>query len=369
MTLDEAMAMASRYAQQREFDSAQNVLQQILAVVPDNPEALHCLGVVLTNKGERQGGFDAMLQAARLSPQTHFLYPLLKSTFNCRAFEALDHLCAEFKTYILNDIQLLPIWVALHIWRNENTAALALIDVGLRLVPDHSELLHHASVALLRLGRHEEAIQAFAKRTTPYVRQERNLQNVRDAYAGLAPSYDANTLHQTFSRTLLELVAKALPDLKMNQVLELGCGTGVMSDHLPKTVTKLVGVDISSDMLDVARQKQAYTQLICGDLMSVLSGYNDRFDTVLSSGVLYHIDDLTPIFEECCRILHPGGVFAFSVDPMTDDQDIAVSCPGEYCHSRAYLRKLAQQAGFTEIAMEIQMHRAAPGFWCVFQKS
>ena len=58
------------------------------------------------------------------------------------------------------------------------------------------------------------------------------------------------------------------------------------------------------------------------------------------------------------------------VDPKYYDTtvfDIRETCANEYAHSRAYLRRLAEQDGLSVISITVMEHRAYPGLWCVFQ--
>jgi predicted TPR repeat methyltransferase len=78
--------------------------------------------------------------------------------------------------------------------------------------------------------------------------------------------------------------------------------------------------------------------------------------------------DLAPYFRQAARLLEPGGNLFFSVDPAPDDMEIGESGPGEYAHSRSYLRRCAAETGFSEVAIAVMGHRATPGFWCAFRK-
>ena len=94
----------------------------------------------------------------------------------------------------------------------------------------------------------------------------------------------------------------------------------------------------------------------------------DQFDIIASAVVLYHIVDLTPFFREAARLLVPGGHLFFSTDPAPDSMEFGMSGPGEYAHSRRYLRKLAAETGFAEISIKLMPHRGNPGFWCAFRR-
>ena len=247
--------------------------------------------------------------------------------------------------------------------------ALIILDRALGLAPAESALHRNRATALILLGRGEESVEAFSRSVTPWTGDlpAKEASATRQAYAALSAGYDGNVLHQSFTRRLSEHLTRALPNHAPLQVLELGCGTGLLAARLPPGVEHLVGVDLSPDMLAQARARGGYHELIEGDLQAVMTNQPGPFDTIAAACVLYHMADLQPIFTQVARLLSPEGVFVFSTDPMADSTEIGVSSPGEFCHSRSYLRRLAVLAGLEEIAIEVDSHRGPPGFWCVFR--
>jgi predicted TPR repeat methyltransferase len=236
-----------------------------------------------------------------------------------------------------------------------------------RLAPDNVTAWHNLSVTLVQLGRSEEAVAAFSRKSTPWTGEIAG-GDVAMEYAAAAPSYDDNQLHRSFGPRLWAFARRIAPESRFGRVLDLGCGTGLLGLSLPSSVEVLVGIDLSPDMLAVAAKRGRYHRLLQGDLVAVMTRLAERFDAVFSSCVLYHLADLAPVFAQAARLLAPGGVFFFSVDPSADGQDIGITGPGEYCHSRPYLRRLAGEAAMAEIAIAIAVHRATPGFYCAFRK-
>ena len=164
-----------------------------------------------------------------------------------------------------------------------------------------------------------------------------------------------------------QLIVQTVGATAAKRVLDAGCGTGGLGANL--RAAHLVGIDLSPDMLAKARERNVYQELVEGDLARVMGTRTDRFDIIASAVVLYYIPDLAPFFREAARLLVPGGHLFFSVDPAADDMDVGVSpMDGSFAHSRAYLRRLAAQTGFAEVAIKIMPHRGNPGFWCAFRR-
>ena len=104
-------------------------------------------------------------------------------------------------------------------------------------------------------------------------------------------------------------------------ILELGCGTGGHASYLSQRGYDITGVDLSDEMLDIARQKQqSSTDAVCGSTSFALGDirtvfFNRTFDAIIS---LFHVvsyqttnDDLLATFNNVKRHLSPGGVFVF----------------------------------------------------------
>ena len=121
-------------------------------------------------------------------------------------------------------------------------------------------------------------------------------------------------------------------------------------------------------MLEKARARGVYDQLITADILQALPSMDRSFSVVTCSVALYHWADLTPFFDKVTNVLLPDGHLIFSVDPVNDELDIGQTAPGEYAHSRAYIRRVTADAGLREISITIDVHRSYPGFWCVFQR-
>ena len=79
----------------------------------------------------------------------------------------------------------------------------------------------------------------------------------------------------------------------------------------------MIGVDLSAKMIEKARARMIYDELIVGDIEKYLSGTRNRFTSIFASDVFVYLGDLQGIFRGVRRVLNRSGLFAFSVEPRT----------------------------------------------------
>lgn len=108
---------------------------------------------------------------------------------------------------------------------------------------------------------------------------------------------------------------------KNSLCLELGCGTGLFTTALSKSCDRLVGVDISWDLLRQAREKlgdSPRAQCVLTDIHS-MAFRPKLFDIVLGVSVLHHLEYETAL-KEIRRVLKPGGILILSEPNLLNPQ-------------------------------------------------
>lgn len=88
--------------------------------------------------------------------------------------------------------------------------------------------------------------------------------HIKEHYDEVAEKYDAIYLNAGYHdhEHTAQLVQDFFPDNKHIEILDMGCGTGLVGEELKKLgYTKIVGIDASKGMLDTAAKKQAYDEL------------------------------------------------------------------------------------------------------------
>jgi SAM-dependent methyltransferase len=93
-------------------------------------------------------------------------------------------------------------------------------------------------------------------------------------------------------------------------VLEVGCGTGLVLMRIARFARRAEGVDLSPRMLERARARGLQVQL--GDA-AALPYADASFDVVCSFKVLAHVADLDASLREMARVVRPGGFLVFDL--------------------------------------------------------
>jgi tRNA (cmo5U34)-methyltransferase len=118
------------------------------------------------------------------------------------------------------------------------------------------------------------------------------------------------------ARAVADEIARQIHLWDDMDVLDFGCGTGLLTLALQPLVRSVTGSDASSGMLDVLRQKVqaqglANVETILLDREVPLS-LDARFHLIVSSMALHHVANLAPLFSRFHEQLEPGGRVALA---------------------------------------------------------
>lgn len=209
---------------------------------------------------------------------------------------------------------------------------------------------HGAAVILAALGR-----QALPDRHPDGM--------VREAYRQKAAGWDRDVDRPGDSYFgpdhLRRLLEPRLPAGGLD-ILDLGCGTGNCGPFLAPAARRLVGVDLSPEMLAQAAAKGLYGELVEDEIGAYLSAAEGLFDVVAGAGVFIMFSRLEGIFAAVAARLKPGGLFALTLY-RAEAGDIEIRHNDHFGHSRAYVERAAAGSGFETVAIEEVVHETANG--------
>ena len=149
-------------------------------------------------------------------------------------------------------------------------------------------------------------------------------------------------------QTLVKQIKTLAPQADL-RVVDLGCGTGLCGAAFGGDCSQLTGIDISGLMLEKARARDLYTELVQSSIETWLEQAPPAaYDIVLAADVLIYCGDLAPLFASIARRLVSGGLYAFSVE-IASGESFVLQASGRYAHPVAYIRSLYAGSGLTEV--------------------
>jgi predicted TPR repeat methyltransferase len=177
---------------------------------------------------------------------------------------------------------------------------------------------------------------------SPRLSPSRYIVSLFDMYADTFERDLIDNLNYQSPRLLAQIIARTVPADARLDILDIGCGTGLMGDSLRALKRTLTGVDLSPNMLGEARRRGVYDRLIESDIVAFLNAQTDQFDLIVSTDVFIYIGDLAEVFAGVRRALRSDGLFCFSVEAVNEG-DFVLRPTLRYAHSIAYLTRLAEQ--------------------------
>lgn len=364
-SLDDALALHEA----GHLDAAEAAYRALLAAHPDDPEALHLLGVLHHQREEHRAALPLITRAIALDPERALFHGNLGSVLLAlgdppRAIAAYQSALALAPEHANTRFNL---GVALEA-DGQAEAALDCFDAVAHTDPQHPRAALNAAIVHKKLGRREAAIaglQALLARdpenaladfhlatltgTTPARAPDSYLRHTFDAAAADFDRHLQQELGYDTPARLVQLLSPTAPGGW--RVLDLGCGTGLCGVAIAPWASHLSGIDLSGGMLAKAAERGLYQRLVQAELLAAMRDEAAAsYDVMLAADVLIYLGELAELFASARRLLVPGGRFACSSEaleahPGLAAQPYALLASGRYAHSTAYLRQLAAAQG------------------------
>ena len=254
--------------------------------------------------------------------------------------------------------------------------ALQGFDMALAIDAEHAISWNNRANALVATKRFEEAVSSYerALQLSPTFLEARdNRMNalfelkrgkrcppayMRGLFDDFSSHYDETMLEKLQYRAhlhLRQLAERVLPRLTPPwRILDLGCGTGLVGEAFKDLAAggQLAGIDIAPRMIEAARGRGIYDELILGDLETVLSMPGPTYELILAADTMIYLGDLAPAFLGVAKRLEADGFYIFAVESAADGEWQQTPA-NRFRHSTAYVKAEAERAGLVFVdAME-----------------
>ncbi len=230
--------------------------------------------------------------------------------------------------------------------RSDYTSAHFNLGISLQKLRRFKEAREHYKKVLETRPDDEAAkfmLQSMGTSATPDAAPVEHVRRIFDRCAGTFERILVKDLEYKTPELLFDLVRPYLTE-EMN-VLDLGCGTGLGAQLYRPFAKKLTGVDVSSKMLEKAAEKKIYNWLEVFDILQDWP-FPQKFDLIYSSDVFVYFGNLDTIISSASSNLVCGGIIAFSVERLEDnDMGYRLFPNGRYAHSRTYIQDCLMRHG------------------------
>ncbi len=389
-----------------DLSRAESLYRSILEGDPEQPDALHFMGILLHQKGMSDEGLDLVkqsLQHAPLRADWHndmgnllvergelaaaveaFRNAVLLDSKNAHAWNNLGAVLArqgkieEAESAYSVAIDLDPLFAdALNNMGNLLSAKGKEIEAAHHycrayvIEPLEGKPKSMLGVAYYKLGRIREAAEVYRQ----WMLEEPGNPTPRHLYASCSgkdvpPRAADDYIEKTFDefsenfdvkmeklayqgpRLIQEALARAMNPAGNLVGLDAGCGTGLCGPLVRPYFSHLVGVDLSSGMLDAAGRLGVYDELVKMELTEYLAANKSVFDVILAADTLIYFGALDEVLNQAHEALKPGGLLIFTIEEGMGDENHVLTLTGRYSHGRDYVRRALAGAGFEVVALD-----------------
>lgn len=333
------MELAAVLSRQNRHDEALARADEAVRLAPDTLPLIERATAIASHARDHQAAFRYLQQASRLAPDAIPIKRAMAANLSERReyaqardlYQAIldtapeDLLSLAGRAYCALKLEDYP---AAETYYRHLTA----------LQPDNQAYAYYLSVA---------------RGETPPTQPLQMIEHLFDGYARRFDHHLVGTLKYRVPKRAAEVIRERHGNQPID-VLDLGCGTGLLGVYLGAPGGALVGVDISSGMIREAGKHNLYTHLRTGGLVEALSETPaDQYDVVAACDVFIYVGDLAGVVPDAYRVLRRGGHLVFSCESAGEEEaDLVLRSSNRYAHKESAIHRLCSAAGFDRIDIE-----------------
>ena len=371
-----------------DLEGAVRHFKRLLDISPKLAEVHFNLGTMLVRLGRKQEATESFMRAVELQPSMAEAHNNLgivlrdhgdiEGAIEC--FESATRHAPRFVSALLN---LGTTLLKLH----RPDRAVEVCRLARELQPELAETHLALGLSLEQAGQIEEARQCLQEAVRrkpessewqfhfaaskgldgPTIAPAEYVASLFDAYAARFDEHLRGSLNYRTPEHILNAVCALAPGRRF-EILDLGCGTGLCGELFRPFANRLVGIDLSSEMIKAATRRKIYDELEVNDIVGILQNRVVEFDLILAADVFVYVGDLRETFLLTYAALKPNGLFAFSVESAEEGPQSDTRIDGyhlnpsrRFSHTLGYVRQLSARQGFSELSAELATLRTQAG--------
>lgn len=352
-------SLGQAFQHNNQIDEAIKAYQQALIHEPFHPECNHNLATAYLKSGDQGKALNYYMRQLEVSPMLETYYNigvlLMYQERNKDALQYLEHAAQLDPEYFPTYLNMGSIYLKL----NQVQNAIKSYQTAAKIKPNDAEIQH--------------ILAALTQEQTPEAAPAEYLQHLFDQYATYYDQHLVKYLHYDVPEKIFQaVVTETGIDSQKWKILDLGCGTGLCGEKFKKVAHQLIGIDISENMIQMAREKKIYDELRVADVQVAIDHYK-KIDLIIAADVFIYIGDLVDLFTKAFYTLKPGGLFVFSLE-KTNIEPYILQKNIRYAHSRNYIESLIKEnkfetIRFDNIVLRMQRNKPVEGFLVVLKRA
>jgi predicted TPR repeat methyltransferase len=364
--------LGNLYLQQDNLEEALQAYQALLTLQPTHLDALNNIGVIFIKREQYEAASNYFQKVLDINLE----YKDARN--NLAALLLQQNRFTEAAWHYQFYLQLEPCDSEAHY--NFAIAILAIGNVDeaithfkqtLALSPHHVDAYCNLGAIYLRKGKKEEALEyyknafalqpnnkaveymlsALTGKNAPSAAPTDYLKNLFDNYANYFDKQLTESLHYQIPSLMRKMINAAFPEIVVDTLLDLGCGTGLSGTAFRTIAKHMIGVDISPKMIEKAQEKGIYDELIKSDILSILCQHTVTYDLIIAADTFVYSGDLSQIFVNIRKRLNANGLCCFSIE-KGKQAPYQLQTTGRYTHTADYIQRLALQSHFTILGQQ-----------------
>ncbi len=366
-----------------DLDAAETGYRKILQSSPDHVDALHMLGMAAYQRGQYDSAIKLINQAVQHNSSSAVIYTNLGTVYN--ANKQPDAAITVLKKAITLDPSMALAYNNLgnaYHTKGLDGDSINSYKMAISINPSFADACANLGSVFYKKEQFDEAERCFRKvlELNPEHPSARHmlaslgghktssapLEHVSQLFDEYSARFDEHLVHE-LGYSMPKLIRNEMDKITgagvmFDNVIDLGCGTGLAGVEFQPVSKRLTGIDVSLRMVEKARARNIYDLLHDGDILAWLDGSSEKYDLFICADVFPYIGDIYPLFRSIKKCATDNAYFVFSTESTSDD-DYILRKTGRYAHSSEYIGRAAKDVGFSILTLATKNLRKQKGKW------